>query len=201
MLVIDTSLSMKSTGKLDAAIAGAEACLDALHDRDFCGVVSFSTASSERLSVLPVSQRETISEAIKKVKDDKSGGTIFSDAIMKAGRALSVIGNVEKKHIIFVTDGAPGDSYNDYEGYIEDNVADGITMSVLTLGLDDPDKEVMMQNTASTGNGKYYNVNDISSISGTMYKDLTEEAIPEMQYGENFKFKPTAKIRALFSRE
>lgn len=194
MLVIDTSLSMKSTGKLDAAIDGAKACLDALHDRDFCGVVSFSTASSERLSVLPVSQRETISEAINKVKDDAGGGTIFSDAIMKAGRALSLINNVERKHIILVTDGAPGDSYDDYKGYIEDNVADGITMSVLTLGLKDASKEAAMQKTADTGEGKFYNVNDVGSISNTMYKDLTEEAIPEIEYGKSFSL--TVKDRS-----
>lgn len=194
MLVIDTSLSMKSTGKLEAAIAGAGACLDALHDRDFCGVVSFSTASSERLSVLPVSQRETISEAIKKVKDDAGGGTIFSDAIMKAGRALSVINNVERKHIILVTDGAPGDSFEDYKGYIADNVADGITMSVLTLGLKDADKEAAMLKTATEGDGKFYNVSDVGSISSTMYKDLTEEAIPEIEYGKAFKL--TVKDRS-----
>ncbi len=189
MLVVDTSLSMKSTGKLTAAIDGAKACLDALHDRDFCGIVSFSSASSERLSVLPVSQRDTISEAIKRLEDDAGGGTIFSDAIMKAGRALSVINNVERKHIILITDGLPGDSFDDYKGYIDDNVEDGITMSVLTLGIDDAKKEAEMQKTATAAGGKFYNVNSIGSISNTMYKDLTEEAIPEIEYGEDFNLK------------
>ena len=187
MLVVDTSLSMKSTGKLEAAINGAEVCLDALHDRDFCGIVSFSSASSERLSVLPVSQRETISESIKKIAEEAGGGTIFSDAIMKAGRALSVINNVERKHIILITDGKPGDSYDDYKRYIEDNVADGITMSLLTIGMDDAKQIAEMQKAASEGGGKFYNVNNVSSIAGTMYKDLTEEAIPEIQYGKEFK--------------
>lgn len=186
MLVIDTSLSMQGSGKLEAAIDGAEVCLDALHDRDFCGIVSFSSASSERLSVLPVSQRETIAESIKKVKDEPGMGTIFSDAIMKAGRALSVINNVERKHIILITDGEPGDSYDDYKRYIEDNVADGITMSLLTIGMDDAKKIAMMQKTATDGGGKFYNVNNVSSIASTMYKDLTEEAIPEIQYGKEF---------------
>ena len=187
MLVVDTSLSMKSTGKLDAAIDGAKACLDALHDRDYCGIVSFSTASSERLSVLPVTQKEMISETINKLKDDAGGGTIFSDAIMKAGRALSVIKNVERKHIILITDGLPGDSYEeDYKAYIEDNVGDNITMSVLTIGMSDAKKMAEMQKAATKGGGKYYNVTDIGSISGMMYRDLTEEAIPEIQYGEKF---------------
>ncbi len=186
MLVIDTSLSMKSTGKLTAAIEGASSCLDALHDRDYCGIVSFSTASSERLSVLPVSQRETISETIKKLEDNAGGGTMFSDAIMKAGNALALINNVEKKHLILITDGKPNDSYDDYQRYIEDNVERGITMSVMTVGIDDPRDEAEMQKAASAGGGKYYGVSDAGSLSGTMYKDLTEEAIPEIQYGKEF---------------
>jgi len=197
MLVVDTSLSMKSTGKLKAAIDGAKACLDALHDRDFCGIVSFSSASSERLSVLPVSQRDTISEAIKKVEDDAGGGTIFSDAIMKAGRALSVINNVERKHIILITDGLPGDSYEDYKQYIDDNVEDGITMSVLTMGINDENKAAEMQRTATAGGGKFYNVNNVGSLSNTMYKDLTEEAIPEIQYGEEFSLRVKDKSTIL----
>ncbi len=189
MLVVDTSLSMKSTGKLDSALDGARACLDALHDRDFCGIVSFSSASSERLSILPVSQKETITEAITKVKDDAGGGTIFSDAIMKSGRALSVINNVERKHIILITDGLPGDSYEEYKQYIENNVADNITMSVLTIGIKSSEKEAEMNRAATEGGGKYYNVTDVGSISNMMYKDLTEEAIPEIQYGKEFDLK------------
>jgi len=194
MLVIDTSLSMKSTGKLKAAIDGAKACLDALHDRDFCGIVSFSSASSERLSVLPVSQKETISEAIKKVEEDAGGGTIFSDAIMKSGRALSVINNVERKHIILITDGLPADSFDEYKGYIDDNVEGGITMSVLTIGINDSEKAGDMQKAATAGGGNFYNVNNVGSIANTMYKDLTEEAIPEIQYGEEFSL--TVKDRS-----
>ncbi len=189
MIVIDTSTSMQSNGKLDAAADGAKACLDALHDRDFCGVMSFSSASTEMLSVLPVSNRDAITEAILRVKDDKGGGTMFSDAIMKAGRALAVINNVEKKHIILVTDGLPNDTYQDYSAYIEDNLDDGITMSVVTVGLDSGTKESEMQKTANAGGGKFYNVSDAASLSGIMYKDLTEEAIPEIEYGREFELR------------
>lgn len=197
MLVVDASLSMKSTGKLDSALDGARACLDALHDRDFCGIVSFSSDSSERLSVLPVSQKETISEAITKIKDENSAGTEFAPAIMRAGRALSVINNVERKHIILITDGLPGDSYETYMQYVEDNIADNITMSVLTIGIKDSAKEAEMNKAATAGGGKYYNVTDIGSISNIMYKDLTEEAIPEIQYGKEFNLKVKDKSTIL----
>lgn len=189
MIVIDTSASM-SGNKLPKAKEGAEACLDALHDRDFCGVISFAARATEEAQVLPVSQRDTIIETIRRVggdDDDAHGGTIFSDAIMRAGRALSAIQNVERKHIILVTDGNPGDSFDLYKGYIEDNVKDGITMSVVTI---DGDSSVMdnMEKTAALGEGAYHNVpeSQIQELPNVMRDDLAIEAVAEIAWGEPF---------------
>ncbi len=190
MLVIDTSASM-SMGKLAAAVEGAEACLDTLSDRDFCGVMSFATRSGEALEVLPVSQREVILEAIRGIGYDESGqgGTIFSDAIQKAGRALSVIHNVERRHIIMVTDGNPGDTYETYLPYIEDNMEDGITMSIVTVGDIDSGLREKMNDTAKAGGGKFYNVqqSELQTIPAVMQQDLALEAIAEIAYGEEFQ--------------
>lgn len=190
MLVIDTSASM-SMGKLAAAVEGAEACLDTLSDRDFCGVMSFATRSGEALEVLPVSQREVILEAIRGIGYDESGqgGTIFSDAIQKAGRALSVINNVERRHIIMVTDGNPGDTYETYLPYIEDNMEDGITMSIVTVGDIDSGLRDKMNDTAKAGGGKFYNVqqSELQTIPAVMQQDLALEAIAEIAYGEEFQ--------------
>ncbi|MBQ9097848.1 MAG: VWA domain-containing protein [Clostridia bacterium] len=187
MIVVDTSASM-SMGKLEAAVEGAEACLDALSDRDFCGVMSFATRASEELQVLPVSQKEKILEAIRGIDHESaSGGTIYSDAIMRAGRALSVINNVERKHIIIVSDGMPGDDYDTYLPYIQDNMEQGITLSVVTIDADSTHQE-QMENTASEGGGKYYNVsaNSLHTLPGIMQLDLALNAIAEIEYGEEF---------------
>lgn len=197
MILVDTSLSMNKNDKLTNAVTGAKACLDVLQDRDFCGVMSFGSASSERINVLPVSQREAIEEAITKVEKDSADGTgtIFSQAIMKSGRALSVINNVERKHIVLVTDGLPNDNFDDYSEYIANNVADDITMSVITIGLENPKAISEMQKVATAGVGKFYNVSDVKTLSSTMYKDLTQEAIPEIQYGEEFSLTVKDKSR------
>ncbi len=189
MIVVDCSGSM-SMGKMEAAIEGAEACLDALNDRDFCGVMSFQTRSSEELEVIPVSQKERIIEAIRKIGEDEdsaSGGTVFSDAILKAGRALSVINNVERKHIIMVTDGDPGDEYETYLPYIEDNMKDGITMSVVTIDIESHLKSEM-EKTAEAGGGKFYNVaySQMHTIPTVMQQDLALEAVAEINYDEPF---------------
>ena len=190
MIVVDASASM-SMGKLDAAKEGAEGCLDALNDRDFCGVMSFQTRASEELAILPVSQRDVIRDTIRDIgegDDGAHGGTIFSDAIMRAGRALSVITNVERKHIILVTDGNPGDTYDTYLPYIEDNFADGITMSVVTIDNTDSGLAEKMQDTAEAGGGSYYNVpySQMQKIPEIMRQDLALEAVAEINYGEPF---------------
>ena len=193
VIVVDASASM-SMGKLDAAKEGAEACLDALDDKDWCGVVSFDTRASEDLSIRPVTEREVIRDSIKKVgSDGASGGTIFSSAIMTAGNALSVIDNVERKHIILVTDGNPGDRLEEYQKYIEDNLAKGITMSIVTINNEDSSLREQMTKAATAGNGKYYNIlpSQLQKIPEIMYEDLVLEAIGEIKYGEPFT--PTIK--------
>lgn len=196
MIVVDASASM-SMGKLDAAKEGAEGCLDALSDRDFCGVMSFQTRASEELEILPVTQKDTIRDTIRKIGGDSGahGGTIFSDAIMRAGRALSVINNVERKHIILVTDGNPGDQYEVYSAYIEDNYNDDITMSIVTINNEDSALTEQMTNAATLGGGKYYNVkpSELHKIPETMRNDLALEAVAEINYGEPFH--PTIKDR------
>lgn len=193
MIVIDTSGSM-SGDKLPKAKEGAEACLDGLNDRDFCGVMSFNSRASEELQVLPVSQKDTIIETIRRVgtgeSDAAQGGTIFSDAISLAGRALSVVTNVERKHIILVTDGNPGDSYEQYAPYIEENVADGITMSVVVV---DVDSSVVdnMNKTANAAGGKFYGVpeSDIQNLPSIMQQDIALEVIAEIEYGTPYNLK------------
>jgi len=190
MIVVDTSASM-SMGKMEKAKEGAEACLDALNDRDFCGVMSFETRSTEVQPVLPVSQRELIIDNIRSIGADSaaSGGTIFSDAIKQAGNSLAVINNVERKHIILVTDGNPGDDFDVYKEYIEDNIERGITMSVVTIDIGDDGLREKMTNTANLGGGKFHDIPyaQMSTIPEVMRNDIAMEAVADINYGEEFK--------------
>lgn len=202
MLVIDSSGSM-SSGRFPAAKEGAEATLNALNDRDFCGVMTFSTSAAEEVNVLPVSQREKIRDAIRNLGGGESdssggeGGTVFSTAIDRAGRALASIQEAERKHIILITDGDPSDSLYEnanggpwYGQYIEYNYQQGITLSVLTIGVSS-DNQQKMEETAELGHGNYYNVNindpNLGGTVGTyMLQDLAEVTLSEFQEGDAF---------------
>ena len=197
MIVVDTSGSMAENNKLVNAKYGAEGCLEALSDRDFCGVMSFNTTASEELQVLPCSQRDKIIDSIRRIGGEDSvadGGTLFSSAIERAGRELANIDNVERKHIILVTDGMPGDPYETYLSYIRNNLKSDITMSVITLGLDTSDGNgesiaELMAATAEAGKGSYKNVMDARDVPREMENVLRLNAIAEIDYGEAFDLK------------
>ena len=193
MLVIDCSGSM-SSGRFEAALRGAEECLDSPTERDYCGVMGFSTSSTEHVSVMPVSQKETIRTAIRNPNDEGggSGGTIFSDAIDRGGtRAGSRFGGTAA-HYPLVTDGNPSDHLdqsgaddNNYYGrYVDYNYEQSnITMSVITVGMSSGNRE-QMQKTAERGHGHYYDVSledSEGTISINMRQDLAAAAVAELQ--------------------
>ena len=194
MIVIDTSGSM-SSGRFDMAISGALETVDALNDRDFCGVMSFDTNAQDQVEVLPASQREEIRTAIERLRDQSSsgtGGTVFSGAIDRAGRALGAV-DADRKHIILITDGNPADSLDgegtSYGKYIDYNRENGITMSVIAVGMSSGNR-TQMENTAERGGGNFHNV-PLNSPAGTvgllMQQDLAEITLSET---EDIEFVP-----------
>ena len=100
MLVIDCS-GARSSGRCEAALRGAEECLDSLTERDYCGVMGFSTSSTEHVSVMPVSQKETIRTAIKKVEALVAEGK-KEEATAALNAAISLLDKNSQKGIISV---------------------------------------------------------------------------------------------------
>ncbi|MBQ8319306.1 MAG: VWA domain-containing protein [Clostridia bacterium] len=185
MILIDSSGSMGSgdNSNLDMAIKGAHACLDALTSTDFCGVATFQDHYDEELEVTPVSKRKEIEESIENLSNISAGGTVYAAALEGAGRALSAV-DVERRHIILVSDGQPSDT-DKYEAFIKLNAEAGITMSIVCLGGTE-DIFAKMQQDAALGGGKAYNVMNTDNLASTMKDDLITEAIGEIAYGEEF---------------
>ena len=205
MIVIDNSGSM-SMGKADAAYDGAEQVLDALYDSNpysYCGVTTFAIESDEQVRVLPVSQRDTIREAIDNLRNggesggSSSGGTVFSNAIRYAGLALNAV-DVPIKHMILLTDGNPDDSLEQPEGggdywygqYIDYNRQNGITLSIITFGASQSDQSEMRQAAEEHGGGKYYPLStsetDLESVGITMRQDLAAVNVEAIAEGIEF---------------
>lgn len=188
MIVIDRSGSMNETDAygdvlLEAAKAGATSCLSALSERDYVGIMTLDDVQATILPMTPRTQESKIRAAINSiVPNSDMAGTVFADSIFRAGTALRSLENVDKRHIILVTDGEPGDEKEDYEEYIDSFYkTDGITFSMVMIGHTEGSKEYnSMLSAVEKGHGRLYAVNKTSELIELMKEDLNAPEITEV---------------------
>jgi uncharacterized membrane protein len=185
MIVIDGSGSMNSTdsatGKslFEVAKDGAISALNSLTERDYCGVMQFSSTAVSEQDILPVSQKWKIAEAIDSLVQLNSN-TTYSLAIEKAGAALMAVKNVEKRHIIIVSDGNPTEAQANYVDIAQRLYeAAGITVSVVLINTSVDSIGEGIQELINVANGRAYAV-DAENLSMTMREELQVDAIKEV---------------------
>ena len=201
MIIIDRSGSMASVSgnvkedetKLAYAKLGAEACLDALTERDYVGIMTLSDTTTLELELTPRPQRDKILNAISGIHGD-GGGTIYSTALERAGKELAALSGVERKHIIIVTDGEPSkDDTDRYAEKLEENAALGITISVVGIKCSS-DAVARMQNMlveyAHMQEKNFHDVEDVKAVPEAMRTDLEAPEIKNVNYET---FTPTVK--------
>ena len=186
LIIIDSSGSMweRNGGepwkksKLYAAKQGAEACLGQLQDDDYVGILSLSD-SYEISKLYPLSQKGKILSEIDAI--ELGGGTIFEGALASARKALLANTEVDRRHIILITDGMPGDeNYDDYLNEAKMNAKAGITMSIVGINCDHWEKSEMRK-LAEAGGGEekhFYDAADTASVSAMMQEALR---LPELR--------------------
>ena len=190
MLVIDRSGSMdmpagtSAQPKLELAKEGAKACLNALTERDYCGIMTLEEKYTEEMRIQPMTQKAKLLAAIDSIQT--GGGTVFQDALAGAGRALQSIKNVERRHIILVTDGIPADGFNEYSIPIDQYVNDvnaPVTFSFVIIGEDisNSDKNDIRR-AAELGKGRFYDVWDVASLPRIMREELNMKEIKAINY-------------------
>lgn len=195
VLVIDRSGSMGSgndkgsTTKLEYAKQGAMAVLESLNSWDYCGIVTLESKYSATQELIPLTQKSKLEAAIDGI--ELGGGTVFSGALDLAGTMLNGCKDVDRRHVLLVTDGEPGDSFEDYGAVIDRNFKNGITFSVISIGAG-KENSAEMDQAAELGGGKHYSVanNNFQEISDLMYWDLQ---IPEIKDYIAESFQPTIR--------
>ncbi len=195
IIIIDRSGSMQpgiyEESPLYYAKAGAEACLDALTERDYVGIMSLGTDATEEIELTPRPYRAKIMSAIERI--EVGGNTNFYPSFEQAGRILGSAletHKAEKAHIILVTDGQPTDQNDDYKKQIKENAEKGITLSIVGVncGSYAKDMEDLLKNYAGMSEDNFYSVNDVSKLPEIMRKDLEVPEIKDVNY---VTFKPT----------
>lgn len=209
VIIVDTSGSM-GTGedsKLYWAMQGAAACLDALSERDHVGIMTLATSYTEPLALTPRTQRDKILGAIAELEEAVldgtiiSGGTVFSPALERAGKALAARTDIEKRHIIIVTDGEPssGDT-EQYQFWAQQNAALGVTMSIVGIessGEAQAKMEDLLVNHAGCSKENFHNIRknsegSYSDLTITMRTDLESPEIKSVNYED---FVPTINVK------
>lgn len=190
MVVIDISGSM-TNGKDVVARDAALAIVEALDQQDYCGVMTMRHVSEIISPVVPMSQKDELVSAIMNLQDpffNGQGGTIFTGAFLKAAESLVDVENVEHKQIILITDGDPGDKYEVYAPYIEENKSNGITTSVITVYQDNEEKQEDMQAIAELGGGKYFNIvqEEIGMMPIYIMEKFASEIVSPIRYGKAY---------------
>ncbi len=182
VIIVDCSGSMQST--LEDAKQGAISALYSFSDRDWCGVVALSDEDNVKQHLLPLTRQAAIIDSIRSLTT--GGGTNFSKSIEYAGNALRNLTGVEKRHVILITDGMPGDSFEKYSAAIDNNYNGNperrVTFSMVVVG-SSPSNEDQLKDACGEnhGHGVYYRVGESgnSSISDVLRKDLQAPTIRE----------------------
>ena len=197
IIVVDTSGSMMGgqyeSTKLYWAMQGAQACLDALTERDYVGIMTLADSYTEELTLTPRTQRDKILASMAAMEDAAikgtiaSGGTVYSAALERAGKALAVRTDLEKKHIIIVSDGepSPGDAEL-YTYWAKENAKLGITLSVVGVDATDSAQKKMVKLVEAAGCDakNFHNIagNDYSTLPTIMREDLQAPEIKSVNY-------------------
>lgn len=174
--IIDASGSM--TGEmLTLAKDAVFQSLQTLTSRDWVGVMVLENNYSEALALTPVPQLSEIEAAIDAI--EAGGGTNYSPSLQHAGSALSQLSAVQKRHIVLISDAAPGDKLWDnaaeqtggYGGVIKNNYeTHGITCSIVSVSSGGANED--MKAAAEIGHGGFYNTTDMTALAQMLIEDL-----------------------------
>lgn len=180
MLVIDNSASMgevqtamaeDTINPLEMAKRGAIKCISALHDNDYVGVISFSDSYYVLAELASARERDYAISRVSRM--NTVGGTMYCQALEEAYRQLEALEATGKKHVIFISDGNPGD-----EGYretIQSMHASEITVSTIAVGME-INKE-LMEELAQIGGGEFTQVLDINELPTIMLSDTVLQQV------------------------
>ncbi|MEP3479758.1 MAG: VWA domain-containing protein [Fuerstiella sp.] len=124
--VIDTSASMKADSKLKYAIAGVETFSALLQPDDTLHVISFNTSSTIDGPFEMAEDREQLAKTTSRLR--ATGGTDYLQALQALAHSEGPI------HTVFLSDGAHMGEPDDVINYVEQHLADQVTIHTISVG-------------------------------------------------------------------
>ena len=168
VLVIDKSGSMTDAQygvtRLEVAKEAACKALEVLTERDQAGVIAFDDEGKWVVPVGYVTDAAAMQEQVGTIRP--GGGTAFYTPLVMAHQALKPL-KAQYKHVIFLTDGEPGDT--GYQDVVRNMAADGITLTTVAVG-DGADVR-MLRKLADIGGGRAYAAGQFDNLPKIFTKE------------------------------
>ena len=184
MLVIDKSGSMTEgmfgTTRLELAKEAAMRACEVLTENDQVGVIAFDDAAKWVVPLRPADDIAAIQRQIGTIRP--GGGTAFYTALYESAQAL-MKSDAAQKHVIFLTDGEPGDS--GYEAVVEEMAAQGITLTTVAVGSGADQR--LLRALAQRGQGRAYAADEFDNLPKIFTK---ETYLVSGSYVQNRVFTP-----------
>ena len=182
MLVMDTTDSMTrgaSGTPIEMARRGAIKCIDGLNSNDYAGVITFSDEAQVLVEMTSMGEKSGVMDAINGITTatpDKL--TKFAGALRLACEELKAFDQLERKHVIFITDGSPADTSEGFDKIVKEMRANGITMSSIVVGrLLNVVK--LLEELSTIGGGRCYFVEGADDLPDVM---STDTVLSQVEY-------------------
>lgn len=175
-IIVDSSGSMQGT-RIDLAKQIARLAVRKLQSHDRVGIVEFYGAKHWAIPMQPAANKIEIDRAIGRIQ--AVGGTILMPAIEEAYYGLKNL-DTRYKHILVLTDA--GIENADYESLLRRISKDGINVSTVLVG---PEvHNVIMNDMANWGKGRFYSVADRMNLVELILKQPVDNKMPAYKSGE-----------------
>ncbi|HNQ73625.1 MAG TPA: VWA domain-containing protein [Verrucomicrobiota bacterium] len=163
VLVIDRSGSMMGD-KIELARRAAMGAVKALSDHDYVGVIAFDGSPHVIVDLQPAKNRRQIMDDISRL--EARGGTSMYEPMVRAYEMLRSV-KAALKHCVILTDGVSQDG--DFAGISQKMAAERMTIS--TVGLGEDLNDVLLQQIASVGRGRFYAIPQPTSLPQIFIKE------------------------------
>lgn len=174
MLVMDVTDSMRTQAMgtpIEMARRSAIKCVNDLNANDYAGVITFSDDAEVLVEMTSMKDKEAVISAINGIETaGPEHLTKFTDALRTACDQLKTFDKLDRKHVLFITDGSPADT--GFEPIVHEMKKNKITLSTIAVG-----KMLnvvkLLEGLAEAGGGRCYFVENAYDLPDIITMDTT----------------------------
>lgn len=174
IVIIDTSGSMSSDGKLNLIKQALPYLVDQLVDGDTFGIVTYGTTANNYLNPIEIDQKDEILSSISRLSTE--GSTNAQDGLVKGYEmAQEYRQEGQATRLLLLSDGVANTGMYDVDGLVEmvqEYKELGIYLSTYGFGMGVYNDELMEQ-LADNGDGKYGYIDSLDEAKKEFVEDLT----------------------------